>query len=100
MSPCAAAQIAPVWLERTDGARFESIARMLTMGYQAVRTERYKYITYSELRGMDELYDLATDPFEMDNLMGSARGRALVPELQAELSRLQGVSGFKPPASR
>lgn len=74
--------------------------RMLTMGYQAVRTERYKYISYSELRGMDEIYDLETDPFEMDNLMGSARGRALLPELQAELARLQGVSGFRPPASR
>ena len=74
--------------------------RMLTMGYQAVRTERYKYIRYTELRGMEEIYDLETDPFEMDNLMDSARGRALLPELQAELSRLQGVSGFKPPASR
>ena len=49
---------------------------------------------------MDEMYDLETDPFEMDNLVGSARGRALLPELQAELARLQGVSGFKAPASR
>ena len=32
------------------------------MGYQAVRTERYKYIHYTELSGMDELYDLRSDP--------------------------------------
>ena len=28
------------------------------MGYQAVRTERWKYIHYVDLDGMDELYDL------------------------------------------
>mgnify|MGYP003329752249 CR=1 FL=1 len=39
--------------------------RMLKMGYDAVRTERYKFIRYRELDGMDELYDLAADPFEL-----------------------------------
>lgn len=68
--------------------------RMLTMGYEAVRTERYKYIRYTELQGMDELYDLDADPFEMDNLMGSQQGRALLPELQAELAQLQRESGY------
>jgi arylsulfatase A-like enzyme len=64
--------------------------RILTMGYKAVRTERYKYIRYTELAGMDELYDLETDPFEMENLIGTERGRALLPQLAAELDRLQG----------
>ena len=68
--------------------------RILTMGYEAVRTERYKYIRYAELPGMDELYDLDADPFEMDNLMGSPQGRALLPELQAELAQLQRESGY------
>jgi len=68
--------------------------RILTMGYEAVRTERYKYIRYTELPGMDELYDLDTDPFEMDNLRGSPKGRALLPPLQAELARLQLESGY------
>ena len=48
--------------------------RIRNMGYQAVRTERYKYIDYLELAGMDELYDLQADPYELDNLVGSARG--------------------------
>ncbi|HSA55738.1 MAG TPA: sulfatase-like hydrolase/transferase [Gemmatimonadaceae bacterium] len=62
--------------------------RMLTMGYDAVRTERYKYITYRSLPGMDELYDLQLDPYEMENLIGTTRGQELLPQLQAELARL------------
>ena len=62
--------------------------RTLTMGYKAVRTERYKYIRYTDLQGMDEIYDLETDPFEMQNLIDTERGRALLPELTAELDRL------------
>jgi N-acetylglucosamine-6-sulfatase len=45
--------------------------RIVNMGYRAVRTERYKYIRYLELPGMDELYDLETDPYEMRNLVAS-----------------------------
>jgi N-acetylglucosamine-6-sulfatase len=63
--------------------------RMLTMGYKAVRTDRYKYIKYTELEGMDELYDLEADPFEMDNIIDTERGRVLLPELAKELTRLQ-----------
>ncbi len=43
--------------------------RIVNMGYEAVRTERYKLIHYLELEGMDELYDLETDPYEMTNLI-------------------------------
>ena len=66
--------------------------RTLTMGYKAVRTERYKYIRYTDLTGMDELYDLETDPFEMDNIIETGRGRALLPELTAELDGNVAVS--------
>ncbi len=45
--------------------------RIVNMGYEAVRTERYKLIHYLELEGMDELYDLETDPYEMTNLIDS-----------------------------
>ena len=72
--------------------------RIRNMGYQAVRTTRHKYIHYLELPGMDELYDLETDPYEMDNLIGSDRGRALLPPLQAELRRLQRETGYRSPS--
>ena len=41
--------------------------RIRKMGYQAVRTERWKLIRYRDLPNADELYDLRTDPFELRN---------------------------------
>jgi arylsulfatase A-like enzyme len=40
--------------------------------WQAVRNERWKYVHYTELKGMDELYDLKSDPLEMKNLIFDA----------------------------
>ena len=37
-----------------------------------VRTERWKYVHFTELAGMDELYDLKSDPGEMKNLIFDA----------------------------
>jgi N-acetylglucosamine-6-sulfatase len=62
--------------------------RVERMGYDAVRTERYKYIRYRELRGMDELYDLDTDPYELVNLVHSAGHVAVREALAEELARL------------
>jgi N-acetylglucosamine-6-sulfatase len=58
------------------------------MGYHSVRTERWKYIHYVELDGMDELYDLHADPFEMKNLIGQADALPALKEMKAELDRL------------
>jgi len=69
--------------------------RMLTMGYQAVRTERHKYIHYLELTGADELYDLQADPFEMNNIIATEAGVRVLPDLKAELARLQNESGYR-----
>jgi hypothetical protein len=46
---------------------------------------------------MDELYDLESDPHELDNLIGSARERDLLPVLQAELARLQKETAYEAP---
>jgi N-acetylglucosamine-6-sulfatase len=62
--------------------------RVLQMGYHAVRTDRWKYIRYRELDGMDELYDLRSDPFEMRNVIAAPHARTALSELQAELTRL------------
>ncbi len=67
--------------------------RILRMGYKAVRNERWKYIRYLELEGMDELYDLRTDPYETKNLLAApAAGRAL-PVMKRELDRLLDATG-------
>jgi arylsulfatase A-like enzyme len=55
--------------------------RIVNMGYRAIRTERYKLIHYLDLEGMDELYDLAADPYEMQNLIDSEEHRAVREEL-------------------
>jgi N-acetylglucosamine-6-sulfatase len=62
--------------------------RMVNMGYKAVRTRRWKYIHYLELKGMDELYDLKNDPFEMKNLINQPRGKKALEEMKKELERL------------
>jgi N-acetylglucosamine-6-sulfatase len=66
------------------------------MGYEAVRTERHKYVRFRELAGMDELYDLEADPYELRNLAGSSLGRPLVLELGRELDRLCGQPAAPP----
>ena len=58
------------------------------MGYQAVRTARWKYIRYTDLKGMDELYDLQADPYEMHNRIHDKGARQALQEAQAELQRL------------
>lgn len=62
--------------------------RMSKMGYQCVRTEQWKYIHYVDLDGMDELYDLHADPFEMMNVIGQPDARPALDEMKAELDRL------------
>lgn len=62
--------------------------RVLNMGYRAVRTERYKYIRYTDLDGMDELYDLRDDPYEMHNVIDDANRQETLRQLQQELERL------------
>jgi N-acetylglucosamine-6-sulfatase len=62
--------------------------RILNMGYSAVRTDRYKYIAYRELQGMNELYDLDTDPYEEHNLVGEVGTSSLQQEMEKELKRL------------
>jgi N-acetylglucosamine-6-sulfatase len=62
--------------------------RIERMGYDAVRTERHKYIRYRELRDMDELYDLERDPYELENLALSSGHAPVEATLARELGRL------------
>ncbi len=66
----------------------KTMPRISHMGYQALRSERWKYIHYTELQGMDELYDLVKDPYEMRNAIAAGEGVRALPGLRAELQRL------------
>jgi N-acetylglucosamine-6-sulfatase len=61
--------------------------RILQMGYKAVRNERWKYVHYLELQGMDELYDLKTDPFELKNLINEPSAKKALDEMKQEMER-------------
>jgi arylsulfatase A-like enzyme len=58
---------------------------MNNMGYSAIRTDRWKYIRYRDLKDCDELYDLAADPYELKNLAGDTGHKETVKRLAAEL---------------
>ncbi|HSE37957.1 MAG TPA: sulfatase [Blastocatellia bacterium] len=62
--------------------------RVLQMGYKAVRNGRWKYIHYLELEGMDELYDLKTDPYELKNLIHQSRTGGARDRMKQEMKRL------------
>jgi N-acetylglucosamine-6-sulfatase len=68
--------------------------RIDKMGYKAIRTDRYKYIRYEDLQGMDELYDLEADPYELKNLIKEPSAADLLHDMQARLdSALAGGTG-------
>ena len=69
--------------------------RIRNMGYQAVRTERYKYIDYTELEGMDELYDLQADPYELNNIIATPAAQGVLTQMKAELTRLQRETDYR-----
>jgi N-acetylglucosamine-6-sulfatase len=60
--------------------------RIRNMGYYAVRTNGWKYIKYRDLNGADELYDLRTDPFELNNRIGDKS--AALQRMEQRLKRL------------
>jgi arylsulfatase A-like enzyme len=65
-----------------------AIPWLVAMSYKAVRTDRYKYIDWTQYPGCDELYDLASDPHELTNLTRDPGRAGLRAELRGELRRL------------
>lgn len=61
--------------------------------WQAVRTERWKYIHYTELDSLDELYDLKNDPYELKNAIQQSSVKSTLKTLQAELAKLLEETG-------
>ena len=53
---------------------FEEPQNKRVPSWQAVRNDQWKYVRYTGLEGMDELYDLKKDSGEMKNLVHDAPG--------------------------
>ncbi|MES2692211.1 MAG: sulfatase [Verrucomicrobiota bacterium] len=65
------------------------------LGYQAVRTEGWKYIHYVDLKDADELYDLNRDVFEMRNLIAAPGAAGELAKMKAELAKQLEATGAK-----
>lgn len=75
--------------ERSDLGR-DILLRQATSANRTlwgIRTERYKYIEYSET-GEAELYDLRHDPHELENVAGSPAHAAVQEDLSARLAQM------------
>jgi N-acetylglucosamine-6-sulfatase len=58
------------------------------MSYKAVRTERHKLVHWVHKEGVDELYDLERDPYEIANLFNDPDHRPVREALLGDLRRL------------
>jgi N-acetylglucosamine-6-sulfatase len=66
----------------------------------ALREDRYKYIRFHGVWDLDELYDLASDPHETDNLFAKPGHEALVARLSEKLfGILEQTAGLQIPMS-
>jgi arylsulfatase A-like enzyme len=73
------------WRDRFQAEYFAERTGPRTPDWQAIRTKKWKYIRYPVFSGMEELYDLETDPGEIHNI---ADRKDLVRELDSELTRM------------
>ncbi|SDF18993.1 Arylsulfatase A [Pricia antarctica] len=53
--------------------------------WKAVRTDTWKYISWTEIPDMDELYNLKDDPFEVNNLIQDGEYLLIVEKMKKEL---------------
>jgi arylsulfatase A-like enzyme len=61
---------------------------LVGMSYKAVRTERHKLIHWIHQDGVDELYDLEQDPYEITNVIGDPAHAGTLARLRRELRTL------------
>ncbi len=67
--------------------------RIQNMGYEAIRTPDWKYIRYVDLEGMDELYDLRDDPYEVKNRIDDPAVADVLASLKERLGELVAATG-------
>lgn len=67
---------------------YEDPANPRVPSWQAARTERWKYIRYTNLEDMDEFYDLASDPYEIRNLIDDGAAQDALDDMREEMRRL------------
>ena len=67
----------------------------------ALRSDRYKYITYYGIWDVDELYDLQTDPDEMKNLLYDPHYKPLAQQMENKLyEMMRELGGMEVPLNQ
>jgi len=67
----------------------------------AVRTKRWKYVTYPLDDSLtSELYDMHNDPEELNNLVGSSKYSEVTEQMKKELEQLKRQTGFRFPEQK
>ncbi len=66
---------------------YEEGKKQVIRTWQAVRTDRWKYVHYPKQVGSDELFDLKADPYEMKNVIHDAGNQEVLKQLKEELKR-------------
>jgi arylsulfatase A-like enzyme len=61
--------------------------------YKAVRTQDWVLIRWSAHHGTWEMYDLANDPYELDNVAGDAAYASVRHDLKERLDQLKNCAG-------
>ena len=52
---------------------------------EGLRTEKWKYMRYRDIEAQEELYDLVSDPEEIDNLASNPDHANVVTEMKEKL---------------
>lgn len=84
----------PKWRESFFAEYFYEPNFPRVAAWQAVRNGHWKYIHYTDLEGMDELYDVREDKYEMKNRINDASAKAALQMMKAEFEKVKKASGL------
>ncbi len=90
LRPLVEGEVVPAWRDAVYGeTEFSGFGLGSSTGVKGrmVRTERHKYIVYSEGEDREQLFDMIEDPGEMRDLSASAEHAPVLAEHRARLAR-------------
>ncbi len=91
----------PAWRDKVFYEYYWEQAFPQTPTTFAVRTDKYKYIAYNGVWDINELYDLESDPFEMNNLIRNKETEKVGLQLRNELyDWLEKTNGLQIPLKK